>query len=75
MAEQGLLGRVLCEEALPLDAPISPWAGEGGYGRAPGFEREDQVGEAVSLDRRPAGHVWIFCLNFFFLFLCFVQFA
>lgn len=48
VAEQGLLGRVLCEEALPLDAPISPWAGEGGYGRAPGFEREDQVGEAAA---------------------------
>uniref|UniRef100_A0A673CNK8 Unk zinc finger n=1 Tax=Sphaeramia orbicularis TaxID=375764 RepID=A0A673CNK8_9TELE len=30
--KQGLLG-----------SPLSPWAGEGGYGRAPGFEREDQV--------------------------------
>ncbi|XP_062388370.1 RING finger protein unkempt homolog isoform X1 [Sardina pilchardus] len=52
VAEQGLLGRVLCEEMLPLDAPISPWAGEGGYGRAPGFEREDQAKQkGFSLER------------------------
>ncbi|KAL2101845.1 hypothetical protein ACEWY4_003606 [Coilia grayii] len=43
LAEQGLLGRVLCEEALPLEVPMSPWASEGAYCRAPGFEREDQA--------------------------------
>ncbi|XP_033840405.1 RING finger protein unkempt homolog [Periophthalmus magnuspinnatus] len=42
--EQGLLGSVvsLCEEVGGPDV-LSPWAGEGGYGRAPGFEREDQA--------------------------------
>lgn len=48
VAEQGLLGRVLCEESSSLDASLSPWAGEGGYGRAPGFEREDQVSKRIS---------------------------
>ncbi|KAM6951473.1 RING finger protein unkempt homolog [Aplochiton taeniatus] len=45
VAEQGLLGRVisLCEDACDQGEPPSPWAGEGGYGRAPGFEREDQA--------------------------------
>ena len=45
MAEQGILGRVLsmCEDVCGGGEPLSPWAGEGGYGRAPGFEREDQV--------------------------------
>ncbi|XP_056433598.1 RING finger protein unkempt homolog [Gadus chalcogrammus] len=54
MAEQGLLGRVMayCEEASgggggggggPTGEPLSPWGREGGYGRAPGFEREDQA--------------------------------
>ncbi|KAG7261747.1 hypothetical protein CRUP_021356 [Coryphaenoides rupestris] len=55
MAEQGLLGRVMsfCEEApgggggggggSSFGEPLSPWAREGGYGRAPGFEREDQA--------------------------------
>lgn len=38
--EEGLLGRVLFEESSSFDA--SP-GGEGGYGKAPGFEREDQV--------------------------------
>ncbi|XP_016424854.1 RING finger protein unkempt homolog isoform X2 [Sinocyclocheilus rhinocerous] len=38
--EEGLLGRVLFEESSSLDA--SP-GGEGGYGKAPGFEREDQA--------------------------------
>uniref|UniRef100_A0A8C1HIN8 Unk zinc finger n=1 Tax=Cyprinus carpio carpio TaxID=630221 RepID=A0A8C1HIN8_CYPCA len=37
--EEGLLGRILFEESSSLDA--SP-GGEGGYGKAPGFEREDQ---------------------------------
>ncbi|XP_026879047.2 RING finger protein unkempt homolog [Electrophorus electricus] len=40
---QGLLGRVLYEESTSLDVSHSRWAGEGGYGRAPGFEREDQA--------------------------------
>uniref|UniRef100_A0A3Q0T060 Unk zinc finger n=1 Tax=Amphilophus citrinellus TaxID=61819 RepID=A0A3Q0T060_AMPCI len=45
VAEQGLLGSVLslCEDMSGSAEPQSPWAGEGGYGRAPGFEREDQV--------------------------------
>lgn len=38
--EEGLLGRVLFEEYSSLDASLG---GEGGYGKAPGFEREDQV--------------------------------
>lgn len=38
--EEGLLGRVLLEESCSID--VSP-GGEGGYGKAPGFEREDQV--------------------------------
>lgn len=40
----GLLGSVmsLCEDVSRAEG-LSPWAGEGGYGRAPGFEREDQV--------------------------------
>lgn len=43
--EQGLLGSVLsfCEHASGGAEPPSPWVGEGGYCRAPGFEREDQV--------------------------------
>lgn len=47
VAEQGLLGSVLsqCEDVSGGAEPLSPWAaGEGGYCRAPGFEREDQVG-------------------------------
>uniref|UniRef100_A0A3P8Z7U4 C3H1-type domain-containing protein n=1 Tax=Esox lucius TaxID=8010 RepID=A0A3P8Z7U4_ESOLU len=42
---QGLLGRVLslCEDVCGGGEPLSPWAGEGGYGRAPGYEREDQA--------------------------------
>uniref|UniRef100_A0A665VBG8 C3H1-type domain-containing protein n=1 Tax=Echeneis naucrates TaxID=173247 RepID=A0A665VBG8_ECHNA len=45
VAEQGLLGSVLslCEDVSGGPGPLSPWVGEGGYGRAPGFEREDQV--------------------------------
>jgi len=39
-SEEGLLGRVLFEESSSLDACLG---GEGGYGKAPGFEREDQV--------------------------------
>ncbi|XP_013885057.1 RING finger protein unkempt homolog [Austrofundulus limnaeus] len=44
-AEQGLLGSVLslCEDARGGPDPLSPWVGGGGYGRAPGFEREDQA--------------------------------
>lgn len=44
IAEQGLRGRLLGEDSPSLDAPLTPWVGDGGYGRAPGFEREDQVG-------------------------------
>ncbi|CAB1338176.1 unnamed protein product [Coregonus sp. 'balchen'] len=45
VAEQGLLGRVLslCEDVCGGGEPLSPWAGEGGYGRAPGYEREDHA--------------------------------
>ncbi|KAJ3608075.1 hypothetical protein NHX12_025125 [Muraenolepis orangiensis] len=49
MAEQGLLGRVMSfsEESSGgggMGEPLlSPWARDGGYGRAPGFEREDQA--------------------------------
>ncbi|XP_037547123.1 RING finger protein unkempt homolog [Nematolebias whitei] len=44
-AEQGLLGSVLslCEDARGGADPLSPWVGGGVYGRAPGFEREDQA--------------------------------
>ncbi|KAI9529409.1 hypothetical protein NQZ68_011117 [Dissostichus eleginoides] len=48
VAEQGLLGNVLslCED-------MSAWAGEGGYGRAPGFEREDQAKQrSFALEQR-----------------------
>lgn len=43
--EQGLLGSVLsfCKHASGGAEPPSPWVAEGGYCRAPGFEREDQV--------------------------------
>ncbi|CAG02571.1 unnamed protein product, partial [Tetraodon nigroviridis] len=43
--EQGLLGSVLsfCEDASGGAEPPSPWVGDGGYCRAPGFEREDQL--------------------------------
>ncbi|XP_027016230.2 RING finger protein unkempt homolog isoform X1 [Tachysurus fulvidraco] len=41
--EQSLLGRILFEETSILDPLTSIWAGEGGYGKAPGFEREDQA--------------------------------
>lgn len=43
--EQGLLGSGLsfCEHTSGGAEPPPPWAGEGGYCRAPGFEREDQV--------------------------------
>lgn len=43
--EQGLVGSALsfCEHASGGTEPPSSWAGEGGYCRAPGFEREDQV--------------------------------
>ncbi|XP_041733675.1 RING finger protein unkempt homolog [Coregonus clupeaformis] len=41
VAEQGLLGRVL--SMCGGGEPLSPWAREGGYGRAPGYEREDQA--------------------------------
>ena len=45
VAEKGLLGNVLslCEDLSGGAEPSSPWAGEGRYCRAPGFEREDQV--------------------------------
>lgn len=45
VTEQGLLGSVLslCEDLSGGAEPLSPWAGEGAYCRAPGFEREDQV--------------------------------
>uniref|UniRef100_A0A8C6SIH1 Unk zinc finger n=1 Tax=Neogobius melanostomus TaxID=47308 RepID=A0A8C6SIH1_9GOBI len=46
LPEQRLLGSVvsLCEEVGGAEV-LSPWAAaEGGYCRAPGFEREDQVG-------------------------------
>uniref|UniRef100_A0A3B4FFA5 Unk zinc finger n=1 Tax=Pundamilia nyererei TaxID=303518 RepID=A0A3B4FFA5_9CICH len=58
VAERGFLGSVLslCEDMSGSAEPQSPWAGEGGYGRAPGFEREDQdlqvflpVGSPLSL--------------------------
>lgn len=44
--EEGLLGRVLFEESSSLDACLG---GEGGYGKAPGFEREDQVKHTITL--------------------------
>uniref|UniRef100_A0A673XR74 Unk zinc finger n=1 Tax=Salmo trutta TaxID=8032 RepID=A0A673XR74_SALTR len=45
VAEQGLLGKVLslCEDVCVGSEPLSPWAREGGYGRAPGYEREDHA--------------------------------
>ncbi|KAM9461932.1 RING finger protein unkempt homolog isoform 1-T1 [Clarias gariepinus] len=41
--EQSLLGRILFEETSILDPLNSIWTVEGGYGKAPGFEREDQA--------------------------------
>ncbi|MGH0132723.1 UNVERIFIED_CONTAM: hypothetical protein FKN15_050291 [Acipenser sinensis] len=37
----GMLGRMLCQESFSLEAPFFTTTG-GGYGKAPGFEREDQ---------------------------------
>ncbi|MBN3306316.1 UNK protein, partial [Amia calva] len=47
-SEQGMLGRLLCMESSKMEAPLSSWAG-GGYGKAPGFEREDQVRRGISV--------------------------
>ncbi|TKS90174.1 RING finger protein unkempt -like protein [Collichthys lucidus] len=55
VAEQGLLGSVLslCEDVSVGAEPLSPWAGEGGYCRAPGFEREDQAKQrSFALEQR-----------------------
>ncbi|XP_077358557.1 RING finger protein unkempt homolog isoform X1 [Festucalex cinctus] len=55
VAEQGLLGSVLglCEDMRGAAEPLSPWVGEGGYGRAPGYEREDQAKQrSFSLEQR-----------------------
>ncbi|XP_018617116.2 RING finger protein unkempt homolog [Scleropages formosus] len=53
LTEQSLLGRVLCDDAASLDAPLSRWVGDGGYGRAPGFEREDQAKQkTLSMEHR-----------------------
>ncbi|XP_038830824.1 RING finger protein unkempt homolog [Salvelinus namaycush] len=55
VAEQGLLGRVLslCEDVCGGGEPLSPWAGEGGYGRAPGYEREDHAKQkSFTMDQR-----------------------
>lgn len=54
VAEQGLLGNVLslCEDAGGGAEPLSPWTGEGGYCRAPGFEREDQVRRTAEVRAR-----------------------
>ncbi|XP_037610564.1 RING finger protein unkempt homolog [Sebastes umbrosus] len=55
VAEHGLLGSVLslCEDMSGRAEPLSPWAGEGGYGRAPGFEREDQAKQrSFALEQR-----------------------
>ncbi|XP_029384117.1 RING finger protein unkempt homolog [Echeneis naucrates] len=55
VAEQGLLGSVLslCEDVSGGPGPLSPWVGEGGYGRAPGFEREDQAKQrSFALEQR-----------------------
>lgn len=43
--EQGLLGSILsfCDNASGGAECQAPWIGDGGYCRAPGFEREDQV--------------------------------
>ncbi|XP_057682268.1 RING finger protein unkempt homolog isoform X2 [Corythoichthys intestinalis] len=53
--EQGLLGSVLtlCEDMRGATETLSPWAGEGGHGRAPGFEREDQAKQrSFALEQR-----------------------
>nr|XP_023692642.1 RING finger protein unkempt homolog isoform X2 [Paramormyrops kingsleyae] len=51
--EQGLRGRLLGEDSPGLDAPLTPWVGDGGYGRAPGFEREDQAKQkTISVEHR-----------------------
>uniref|UniRef100_A0A3Q3EBG1 Unk zinc finger n=1 Tax=Hippocampus comes TaxID=109280 RepID=A0A3Q3EBG1_HIPCM len=55
VAEQGLLGNVLslCEDMRGAAEPLSSWVGEGGYGRAPGFEREDQAKQrSFALEQR-----------------------
>ncbi|XP_026207042.1 RING finger protein unkempt homolog isoform X2 [Anabas testudineus] len=55
LAEQGLLGSVLSlsEDMSGGAEPLSPWAGDRGYGRAPGFEREDQAKQrSFALEQR-----------------------
>ncbi|XP_028988996.1 RING finger protein unkempt homolog isoform X1 [Betta splendens] len=55
LAEQGLLGSVLslCDDVGGGAEPLSPWAGDRGYGRAPGFEREDQAKQrSFALEQR-----------------------
>ncbi|KAF7642747.1 hypothetical protein LDENG_00251390 [Lucifuga dentata] len=55
VAEQGLLGSVmsLSEDVCGGGEPLLLWAGEGGYGRAPGFEREDQAKQrSFALEQR-----------------------
>ncbi|XP_041077912.1 RING finger protein unkempt homolog isoform X3 [Polyodon spathula] len=42
VSPQGMLGRMLCQESSSLEAPFFTTAGSG-YGKAPGFEREDQA--------------------------------
>lgn len=67
VAERGLLGSVLslCENMRERAEPPSPWAGEGGYGRAPGFEREDQVRRTHLLSDVKVSNKWrfIFCFT------------
>ncbi|MGH0162893.1 UNVERIFIED_CONTAM: hypothetical protein FKN15_049520 [Acipenser sinensis] len=43
ISPQGMLGQMLSQESSSLEAPFFTTAG-GGYGKAPGFEREDQDG-------------------------------
>ncbi|MBN3325036.1 UNK protein, partial [Atractosteus spatula] len=51
-SEHSMLGRVLYPESSSLEAPLSCWMGSG-YGRAPGFEREDQAKQKPhSLEQR-----------------------
>uniref|UniRef100_A0A3Q2GGV8 Unk zinc finger n=1 Tax=Cyprinodon variegatus TaxID=28743 RepID=A0A3Q2GGV8_CYPVA len=71
VAEQGLLGSVLslCEGASGGVDPLSPWAGERGYGRAPGFEREDQVRRSLGSSLTPKHQLVLFPLQDLLVFL------
>ncbi|XP_062858841.1 RING finger protein unkempt homolog [Trichomycterus rosablanca] len=51
--EQSLFRKAMYEETSYLDVSNCIWAGDGGYGKAPGFEREDQAKQKTfTMDHR-----------------------